>query len=349
MRGKDQRVPKAWSSFCIVLLLCLGAAITLVSHQSDFATAQTDNLLSETTIRDAIIGRVDLSEFEREQLDFNQDGQLDVADLVMFLKQIEPIPKAAFESYTSRTTEGSETAAVTAFFSRAFTGTLNYSLGTVTTATEGTDFASLGGTVSVNGTSVDISITLVDDLDLEAMETVELVLEEGTGYEIGTRSNHTLYIDENDSTWHGTMALQQRAMGFALTIRRDGSTAEADLRGYDTGIIPESDTPDAGWPMQNLEISENSFLAHIENIPVPQEQTSRLGTTFTRSLTFATVQGKDDTILDTQSEIEGDITMTLVPDSAAFAHLQRTVSGTFHMVKAPVQSNVPEAALHEAQ
>ena len=349
MRDKDQRVPKAWSSFCIALLLCLGAAIALVSHQSDFATAQTGNLISETTIRDAILGRVDLSEFEREQLDFNEDGQLDVADLVIFLKQIEPIPKATFESYTSRTTEGSETAGVTVLFSRAFTGTLNYSLGTVTTATEGTDFASVGGTVSVDGTSVDISIPLVDDLDLEAMETVELVLEDGTGYEIGTRSNHTLYIDENDSTWHGTMALQQRAMGFALTIRRDGSTAEADLRGDDTGMIPESDTPDAGWAMQNLEISENSFLAHIENIPVPQEQTSRLGTTFTRSLTFATVQGKDDTILDTRSEIEGDITMTLVPDSAAFAHLQRTVSGTFHMVKAPVQSNVPEAELHEAQ
>ena len=82
-----------------------------------------------------------------------------------------------------------------------------------------------------------------------------------------------------------------------------------------------------------------------KTFPFPRNRRA-VGTTFTRSLTFATVQGKDDTILDTRSEIEGDITMTLVPDSAAFAHLQRTVSGTFHMVKAPVQSNVPEAALH---
>ena len=330
-------------------LLCLAAAVLAFAYREPIlAQADTADLLSETTIRDAIIGRVDLSEFEREQLDFNEDGQLDVADLVVFLRDIELIPKAAFESYTSRTTEGSETASVTVSFSRAFTGTLHYSLGTVTTATEGVDFVSLSGAVSVNGTSADISVPLVDDLDLEAMETVELVLEEGTGYEIGTRSNHTLYIDENDSTWHGTMALQQRAMGFAITIRRDGSTSEADLRGDDTGMIPEPDAPAAGWPVRNLVISANSFMARIENISVPQEQTSRLGTTFTRSLTFATAQGKDDTILDTQSEIEGNITMTLVPDSAAFAHLERTVSGTFHMVKAPVQSNVPEAALHEA-
>ncbi len=75
--------------------------------------------------------------------------------------------------------------------------TLNYTLGG--TATRGTDYTS-SGTVSVaaNATSVDIPVVITDDNVDENDETVILTLTSGTGYTVGSPSEHTLTITDND-------------------------------------------------------------------------------------------------------------------------------------------------------
>ena len=348
--GRNKLAIHRRSAFGVVGLLGAVAAAGLICRGPLFAQAEKAGLLSEGVIRDGIVGRQELTGAERQQLDLNEDGVFDVADLIAFLKGFGDTPKASFESFTSVASEGVGTATVPIQFSRAFTGTLNYSLGDGSTATEETDFTPPGGSISVSGTSVEIPIPIVDDLELEAMETIELILEQGDGYGIDSPTSHRLFVDDNDVIWHGMMIQQGASRGFALEFRRNGATAQALLRGDDTGIIPPSDPPEAGWPVQLLEVTQDSFTAHIEGIPVPEEHTARLATTFTRSFVLEaepTEPTKEGTILDTDAEIVGKLTERLIPDSPAFEHLARTITGSFVMIRARVRSNVPEAALQD--
>ena len=71
------------------------------------------------------------------------------------------------------------------------------------TATNGSDYTSLSGTVDVTAgaTSVNIPITITDDNDDETAETIILTLTSGgTGYTVGSANVHTLTITDNDGT-----------------------------------------------------------------------------------------------------------------------------------------------------
>ena len=77
--------------------------------------------------------------------------------------------------------------------------TLNYSLGG--SAVEGTDYSITGsGSVSVaaNVISVNIPVEIIDDSADENAETVILTLTSGLGYTVGSASEHTLTIADND-------------------------------------------------------------------------------------------------------------------------------------------------------
>jgi len=331
-------------------VLCVSTGLAFLCISPAFAHTEKAGLVSEVTLRDVILGREDVSDAEMQMLDVNGDGQLDVADLIAFLKASGETPKASFELSVSETTEGDGIALAVVQFSRAFTGTLNYSVNGSSSATAGADYTTPTGQVTVQGTSVGIPIPVLDDLEMEGVETIVLHLEEGTGYELGAPSEHTLYIDENDVAWQGIMIRDYASRGFTLEIRRDGATTEGVLRGDDTGIIPIPDPPDAGWPVQSIEITESTFSAHIESIPVPETYTARLATTFTRSIDLVAVTSEDQpTLLDTETHTTGEFTETLTPDSPAFQHLARTVTGAFIMSRAPALSNVPEAPLMESK
>ncbi len=76
--------------------------------------------------------------------------------------------------------------------------TLNYTLGG--TATQGTDYTS-SGTVSVAAStaSVNIPVNVIDDNVADDAETVLLTLTDGAGYTVGSPSEHTLTITDNDA------------------------------------------------------------------------------------------------------------------------------------------------------
>ncbi len=76
--------------------------------------------------------------------------------------------------------------------------TINY---TVTgTATSGDDFVALSGTVNIPdlASSATVTLTPVDDTDVEVDETVVLTLDSGTGYAVGTPDNATVTIESED-------------------------------------------------------------------------------------------------------------------------------------------------------
>ena len=78
--------------------------------------------------------------------------------------------------------------------------TLNYTTGG--TATVGSDYTSLSGTVDVTAgaTSVNIPVVIADDSADEEDETIILTLTSGTGYTVGSANVHTLTITDNDET-----------------------------------------------------------------------------------------------------------------------------------------------------
>ncbi len=78
--------------------------------------------------------------------------------------------------------------------------TVNYTIGG--SATNGSDYASLSGSVVIaaGAASATVVVTPVDDAIDENNETVVLTLAAGSGYQIGAANNDTVTIADNDGT-----------------------------------------------------------------------------------------------------------------------------------------------------
>ena len=110
-------------------------------------------------------------------------------------------PTVSFASAASSAAEDAGSVNVAVNLSPAPTSgiTVSYTVGG--TATSGTDFAALSGSVSAasGATSVNIPVAITDDASDESDETVILTLTTGSGYSVGSTSEHTLTITDNDS------------------------------------------------------------------------------------------------------------------------------------------------------
>ncbi len=111
-------------------------------------------------------------------------------------------PRARFASASSSAGENAGAQNVTVNFSPALPSaiTLNYSVDG--TATSVSDYAALSGEVQVsaNATSVNIPVLIIDDVSDENDETVVLTLTSGAGYAVGSPSEHTMMITDNDGS-----------------------------------------------------------------------------------------------------------------------------------------------------
>ncbi len=114
-------------------------------------------------------------------------------------------PAASFASATSSVREDAGTHTVSINLSPAAPAgglTLTY---TVTgSATAGSDYTTLTGTVPVaaNATTANIPVVITDDSEDDDNETIILTLTSGTGYTLGDTTFHTLTLTDNDTTTH---------------------------------------------------------------------------------------------------------------------------------------------------
>ena len=110
-------------------------------------------------------------------------------------------PVASFAMRTQHTHEGAGTRNVAVNLWPAPTSgiTLSYTVGG--TATSGSDFTALSGTLPVPAGAVkaDIPVTILADSKPEIDETVVLTLASGTGYTLSAPGVHTLTVVESDS------------------------------------------------------------------------------------------------------------------------------------------------------
>ncbi|MXX10934.1 MAG: hypothetical protein F4Z68_05975, partial [Nitrospira sp. SB0667_bin_9] len=110
------------------------------------------------------------------------------------------MPVASFAAAASSNDEGSGTSKVTVNLSPAPKSDITLAYTVAGTATAGSDYGALSGTVPVKaGTAQAIlPVTIANDSAAESPETVVLTLTAGTGYTVGSASTHTLTIADDD-------------------------------------------------------------------------------------------------------------------------------------------------------
>ncbi len=112
------------------------------------------------------------------------------------------VTEAAFAASTSTVGESAGTRNVVVNLSPApaVALTLNYAVQNASTATAGSDYNTLSGSVSVSAgaSSVNIPVTIRSDNADEPDETIVLTLSTGSNYTVGSASTHTLTITDND-------------------------------------------------------------------------------------------------------------------------------------------------------
>jgi hypothetical protein len=212
-------------------------------------------------IRDAILGTGSFTQDELNALDINKDGQIDVADMISLLN-----PEFMFKDSSARITEGDEINVVF-YLPTLYSGTVQYSIGG--TATNGQDYESLSGAISINGSSVNIPISTIDDLELEEMETIIITLEVGEDdlLELGPTQQYTVFINDNDAVWSGNLSTQNMTVGFDLTLLREGSSYTAILNSDGRGVIPAGE-----WDV-SVQVTPTSFMCVLGPIATAPETT----------------------------------------------------------------------------
>ena len=138
------------------------------------------------------------------------------------------LPVTTFASSASSAGEGSGTRNVTFDLFPAPTSAITVVLSRSGTASEGQDYAPLDLAVDVPAgtTSVNVPVSITNDTDDEANETVILTLGSGTGYTVGSGNIHTLTITDNDDPPPNTPVVSISASPSSMT---EGSTATFTL------------------------------------------------------------------------------------------------------------------------
>ena len=167
--------------------------------------------------------------------------------------------------------------------------TVNYTVSG--SATSGTDFSALSGTVTipVGSTTATIDVTALDDLVAEGNESVIVNLSAGNGYIVGNPGSATVTIVDDENA------------GITVTPTSGLLTAETGTTDTFSVVLTSEPTADV---VVGVSTSDNS-----EGAPSPTPLTFTSGNWSTPQV--VTVTGADD------SEVDGDIAYTIVTAAAA--------------------------------
>ena len=120
----------------------------------------------------------------------------------------QALPTVSFASASQSVDEGSGTHDVEVRMSQAPPTNITFAYTVGGTATPGSDYTALYGTVTVPGgaTTATVPVTVIDDSALESSETVVLTLVGSSGYRVGSPGTHTLTIAASDPTTTASFA-----------------------------------------------------------------------------------------------------------------------------------------------
>jgi hypothetical protein len=241
------------------------------------------------------------------------------------------------------------------------TASLSISYSVTGTATTGTDFTTLTGTVTIpaGATFGTLTVTPINDTVIESPETVIVTLQASTRYTVGTPSTATVTITDDDVlptvavTATDAAASEPAATG-TFTVTRTGSTTAALTVGYTLGGSATSSDYTAA-PASPLTIPAGATSATITVTPtddslVEEEETVEItlsdgtnydiGSPSTATVNIAdnepsepvvTIEATDAAAAETtppESENPGTFTVTRTGNTTASLDVFYTVTGT---------------------
>lgn len=205
--------------------------IVMFAGLSSSATAQS---VSQQDIIDIILKRTTPTSEQIQQMDANGDGVVDVADLVLTMRNEGTY--ATFLNTSGEVNEDDGTYSVEVILASEVEGSLFYSVGglaqSVTTDEASADFSDPNnGEVSINGNRATITLNIQQDTVFEGDETLNISLMPGSAYtfremDLGIRT-HVLTIKES-------VAQTEAKFNFVLKTAPPGYSAE-QLTSTDAG------------------------------------------------------------------------------------------------------------------
>ena len=193
----EKMIPRNLFSYALIIF-----GIFVICSKSEGTT--------EKQISDAILERKTYSEQDLNKMDFNNDGCVDVADLVKIKRNVV----VEFNCSVSEIDENAGTHNIEVNFSKSVNGMpLAFTIGG--TAEEEVDFFTLPRTVIANGNSAEIVVPIISDTIYEGNESIVLNLLPGADYLLGVKRTHTIKLNDNpyESTADYICILATQTMG----------------------------------------------------------------------------------------------------------------------------------------
>lgn len=244
-------------------------------------------------------------------------------------------PTVSFAARSSIAREGQRSFSVGVVFSTPFVGTLPYA--TTGTAVLDADYSPATNNVMVDGTTATIPLLIRnEDFVLQEDRTIVLSLlpsAAGTpAFVLGGPRIHTVYLQDNDALWQGTLDIEGLKISFAMSLGQNGSTFQGTVNSDGSGSLPKGQ-----WPVA-VQATANQFNAAIGPILMPASS-SLLGSEFARWIYLDAVPATNATHrVDLNLSIAGSVREEDVFSDVARQHLNRTgasaPSGTFVLQRA---------------
>ncbi len=185
----------------------------------------------------------------------------------------DAMPEVTFASASGSVDEDAGTHNVTVSINPAPAAALTVTYDLSGTATRDTDYTSSGSiSVAAGATSAGIPVTIIDDGEDEANETITLTLiTDGTAYTVGGAGVHTLIITDNDATPEAAFDVESGTAGedagmYDIQIKVSPAPAAAITLNY--SLEGGTATETADYRIENAGAISVEAGADAVNIPV---------------------------------------------------------------------------------
>lgn len=197
-------------------------------------------------------------------------------------------------------------------------------------ATNGSDYSSIGTTVTIpaNSASTTVTVTPIDDAALESAETVILTVTSGAGYAVGSPSSATVTITDNDTpvvtvAATDSAAAEAGAATGTFTVTRTGSTAASLTVAFTVGGTATGGSDYALNATSPLTIPAGSASATVTVTPI-DDSTTEPGETVVLTLSagagYTLGASTNATVNITDNDVPPDADGDGLPDAWEVSH-----------------------------
>lgn len=266
------------------------------------------------------------------------------------------LPRARFLSPSSSAEEGEDAdVRVRLGFTKPYTGDLVFEISGTADAGDGVPpgqcWRPFGENLRCrvsgveNAYEAEVRVVLLDDLELEELESLSLRLESdhpGVGYELLDGAEHIVQIADDDAVWDGMFVSEEQQLAFTMEVRRQGEQVNALLLPRAGGLL--SDAASGPLPVA-LSQSDSLFQASVSGIAISGARTPSGSAAEVDLVLHAT----PSTGQLGRGQIVGDVALgsssALVLRVVGQPHLTRTLAGSFVLNRRPPKPNTTPVEL----